>query len=327
MQQEVIDLTTTTKRATKRKAEASDQQQAKRRRTMVESEMPPLTMLTVAGEATNDPFFPDTNEFQDVFVKYKNHCTNALIIEALALPEDQSSIETRLVILSAIWERRKKYPDFNTLWLQVYSLLMVQVSYNPPVSAQLKKEGFKRLEKIAELCTPKHIVSLFTSPVMNEKNVKELLRKVDKWVYIAYELRIEWYSMKKFKEIGDEQRYVTFSKGYKRFERSLLRLSRYLLMQAKKFHMRDVGKSLQHHVILLLTIKDVRKLQGYLNAMQIHHARQCGAKIQTKVLQKYLEDVGKINKALSKNGEWNKLKLKFNVEYCSQIANLSLIYF
>lgn len=324
MQREVIDLTTTTttKRATKRKAEAQARdQQAKRQRTMVESEMPPLTMLAAAGEATNDPFFPDTNEFQDVFVKYRNHCTNALIVEALALPEDQSGIKMRLVILSATWERKKKFQDFNILWLQVYSLLMVQVSYNPPVSAQFKKEGFKRLEKIGQLCIPEHKVSL-----LNEENVKELVRKLDVWVCIAYELRLEWYSMKKFKEIGDEQRYVTFSKGYKRFERCLLRLSKYVLLQARKFDVRDVGK-LQNHVILLLTVKDVRKLQGYLNAMQIHHARQSEAKIQTKILQKYLEDVGKINKALSRNGEWKKLKPMFNVEYCSQIANLTLIYF
>ena len=285
MQREVIDLTTTTKRATKRKAEASDQQ-AKRQRTMVESEMPPLTMLVAAGEASNDPFFPDTNELQDVFVKYKNHCTNALIIEALALPEDESSIKTRLVILSAIWERRKKYPDFNTLWLQVYSLLMVQVSYNSPVSAQLKKEGFKRLEKIAELCTPKHIVSLYTNPVMNEKNVKELLRKVDKWVYIAYDLRLEWYSMKKFKEIGDEQRYVTSSEGYKRFERCLLNLSKCLLKHGRQFDIPLRGVVCKK-VVLLLTVKDVRKLKGYLNAMYIHHALQSGARIQTKILKNY----------------------------------------
>ena len=180
------------------------------------------------------------------------------------------------------------------------------------------------MEKISELCNSNPKFRLFTNPKINKENVKELLRKVDGWLHMAYELRLEWYSMKKFKEINDKQRYVTFSEGYKRFERCLMNFSKHLWLHARKFDVRSVEK-LEIRIKMLLVVKDVRKLQGYLYAMQIHHARQSGARRQHEILKKFLEDVRKINNALSINGEWQTLKRKFNIELAP--IPQTLIYF
>lgn len=311
MQRVVIDLTTTTTTKRKAEAEASDQQ-AKRQRTMVESEIPPLTMLTVAAKAASDPFLL---KHRDVWMKYTNHCTDALIVEAFAL-SGVDGLKMRLVILDAIYERKEKFRNIGSLWLQVYCILTVVA-----LPVKLKNEGIKRLKTIAEAwhkkfpenLVIKNYVYLIENHEVDKKNVKRLIEILDIVLARAYEIHMDWYSMKNFNEVvknRNPQTYITWSESYKFFEKCLI--SYFYAIHAKATSFKVVIEDrLLRNVRLFLLVKDTRKLQGYLLALCMK--KNSEAKKEHEVMSKYLADVCKINKYLFHSERWRKLKKKYYV--------------